>query len=462
MKLTHVVTIGKNVQVQSISQQLSEEVFAADDLAEALDIIEAHEPELIVFDRQLSPAKLAKFLIAAGENLSSKIAVIGDDDDGFDSEKIISAGAHYCLKISQAQEQLPKIANQIKNDNCGNNDFFVNGLAEAVGIVGKSKAIEQMLKMIKIVASSQCNPILIIGETGTGKELTARALHQQRNQGKPFIAVNCAALTANLLESELFGHVKGAFTSADREKTGLLEMAAEGTIFLDEISEMPLDMQAKLLRLLQEKTLRKVGGVKEIKCKATIIASSNRNLKKEANENRFRSDLYHRLNIFPIKLSPLRNADRCADIGLMAEYFLKTSTIHPEKSRGIKAITKLAVECLKRYEWRGNSRELKNIIDKAILLETTDKIGTSSIVIDDDDCDCCSSSENNEQIKNFSLEKAEQQLIAKALAETNWQKTRAAELLGISRATLYAKVKQHNIEAVLNGCEDAGEVMAVA
>jgi transcriptional regulator with PAS, ATPase and Fis domain len=254
-------------------------------------------------------------------------------------------------------------------------------------------------------------------------------------------------LTANLLESELFGHVKGSFTSADREKTGLLELAANGTIFLDEISEMPRDLQAKLLRILQEKTFRKVGGTKEIRCKATIIASSNRNLKSEVQANRFRADLYYRLDICPVTITPLNSPARKEDIALLAKFFLKKSTICPEKTNKITSITKLALEALQEHDWPGNVRELHNVIERAMLLETTDKIGLSSIVIDSGESDPYSDNTRADKIKEFSLLKAEHELIARALQETNWQKTKAAELLGISRATLYAKVKQYSIKS---------------
>ena len=313
-------------------------------------------------------------------------------------------------------------------------------------MVGQSKAIRNTLKMIKLVAASQCNPVLIIGETGTGKELAAKAVHNIRHPEGPFIAVNCAALTANLLESELFGHAKGSFTGADREKTGLLELAENGSLFLDEISEMPIDLQAKLLRVLQERNFRKVGGTETITTNATIIASSNRNLDKETRENRFRSDLYYRLNICPVTIAPLRSPQRKEDIPIMAEYFLKNSTMCPEKSSKIHSFTKLAIEALQKYDWPGNVRELSNTIERAILLETTNKIGLSSIVINPADSFQLSASQSSDKIRDFSLEKAERKLITRALQETGWQKTRAAALLGITRATLYAKVKQYNIE----------------
>jgi transcriptional regulator with PAS, ATPase and Fis domain len=243
--------------------------------------------------------------------------------------------------------------------------------------------------------------------------------------------------------------LKGSFTGADREKTGLLELAGEGTIFLDEVSEMPMGLQAKLLRVLQEKNFRKVGGIKNITCNATIMVSSNRNLQKQIRANHFRRDLYYRLNICPITIAPLRAPERKEDIQLLAEYFLKTSTICPEKHHKITSLTKFAVEALEQHDWPGNVRELRNVIERAILLETTDKIGLSSIVINQAECDDLSDSPipaRLNHIKDFSLAKAERELIARALQETGWQKTQAATLLGITRATLYAKVKQYNIE----------------
>jgi transcriptional regulator with PAS, ATPase and Fis domain len=312
-------------------------------------------------------------------------------------------------------------------------------------MVGKSPAILNAIRMIRLVARSRCNPILIVGETGTGKELAAKAVHLLRHPKDPFVAVNCAALTATLLESELFGYVKGAFTGADRDKTGLLELAGSGTLFLDEISEMPMDLQAKLLRVLQERTFRKVGGIKDIACNATIMASSNRNLKSEVQANRFRRDLYYRLDVSPIVLAPLRSPQRRDDIGLLAQYFVETSTICPEKRTKVTSLTRLALEALEKHDWPGNVRELRNVIDRAILRETTDKIGLSGIVIDPTESAQASLNPSAGLIKGFSLAKAERELISRALQETGWQKTRAAALLGITRATLYAKVKQYNI-----------------
>jgi len=316
-------------------------------------------------------------------------------------------------------------------------------------IIGTSEGLIKVFKLIKQVANSK-TIILVRGETGTGKELAARAVHILRNGARQkFVAINCAALTANLLESELFGHTKGSFTSADREKTGLLELADGGTVFLDEISEMPLDLQAKLLRVLQERRFRKVGGLEEIECKATLIASSNRNLLQEVENGRFRRDLYYRLCVCPIPLAPLRAESRKEDILLLAEYFIQTSTICPEKKGKIKGLTSMAAEMLTRYHWPGNVRELKNVIERAILLEAGDRIGTANLLLNPAlafEMDQAEGNANSLRIKDFSLEKAEKELVKKALDEAGWQKSRAASLLGITRATLYAKVKQYNLQ----------------
>jgi transcriptional regulator with PAS, ATPase and Fis domain len=268
---------------------------------------------------------------------------------------------------------------------------------------------------------------------------------------KKFVAVNCAAMTANLLESELFGHVKGSFTGADRDKTGLLELATDGTIFLDEISEMPLDLQAKLLRVIQEKNFRKVGGIQDLTTNATLIATSNRNLVNEVRLGKFRQDLYYRLAICPIVLVPLRAQTRKEDIPLLAEYFIELSQICPEKKGKIKGLTKLAEEMLLRHLWPGNVRELRNVIERAILLESGEQIGTDNLFFEFElegfDMEPqAQASELSSRIRDFSLEKAEKELVQRALEEAGGQKTRAAALLGITRATLYAKVKQYQLE----------------
>ncbi len=440
--------------LQALAREAAHEVFAADDLSEAREIVATVTPDLVVFDGSFAPHHLRDCLAAIAQDPRGRpvTAVLAAGDGPFSETEYKQAGIGIYLAGPQSAAGLQDIALAVRESGrqqaaAPNKDteFFLDETAAAVGLAGRSPAVAQTLRMIQLVAASPCNPILIVGDTGTGKEVAARAVHHLRHPDEPFVAINCAALTASLLESELFGHVKGAFTSADRDKTGLLEAAGAGTLFLDEISEMPLELQAKLLRILQERTFRKVGGLKDVECRATLIASSNRDLKKEVREKRFRQDLYYRLNICPIVMTSLRAPDRRQDIPLLASYFLQTSRICAHRSAPAASITKLAVEALCRYDWPGNVRELRNVIERALLLETTDKIGLTSIVLDPIDSDPASGGAVSRSAKDFSLEKAERELIARALHETGWQKTQAAALLGITRATLYAKVKQYNL-----------------
>jgi transcriptional regulator with GAF, ATPase, and Fis domain len=463
-----VLVVSRKIEIQQLGRSVAREILVADNTNEAIDIISSAtastSPDLIIFDVAAGENEIKSFLDATDNNCGISAVIIGDSDNvpswlaGFPQFCYISfenaphklSTLNITSSFSELECSIP--ANSLKEE------FFADGLTCSVSMAGKSRALHHTLKMIRLIAESNCNPVLITGETGTGKELAAKAVHLLRHPKEQFVAVNCAALTANLLESELFGHVRGAFTSADKDKTGLLELAGQGSVFLDEISEIPLELQAKLLRVLQEKTFRKVGGVSDIKFAATIITSSNRDLRREVRENRFRRDLYYRLNTCPINIAPLRDMHRQQDIRLLANYFLKTSTVSPAKIGKITAFTELALQRIEQHCWPGNVRELRNVIDRAILLETTDKIGLSSIQIETLDQletefpieNCQFQIENrNLEISNpldFSLEKAERELIARALQESGWQKTKAAMLLGITRATLYAKVKQHNIQ----------------
>jgi len=328
--------------------------------------------------------------------------------------------------------------------------FFDPECPLGVPIVGRSPGIRQVLRNLRRVAECGCNPALLLGETGTGKELAARALHRLRGgTDAHFVAVNCATLTANLLESELFGHVKGAFTGADRDKAGLFEEAGEGTVFLDEISEMPPALQAKLLRVLQERSFRKVGGTRDIPCRATIIASSNRDLPAEIEAGRFRRDLYYRLAVFPVHLPPLRAPERRDDIPLLAEYFLTRSTL--PAARRVKGLAPEAVQRLTAHHWPGNVRELKNVVERAMILAQAGPIRAEHILLDplSPPADPRGAPAPGTAIRlppnDFSLETAERIFIQRALEETGWQRTRAAALLGITRATLHAKLKRYKI-----------------
>lgn len=451
MALDRILVVGKEQRTHELARSFTKQLFAADDTRDLWQLLDSVDPHLILVDTNTPHDQLCDLLRRREDQaLRTPVVVVDHEDTCRHPDTLLGLGAFDIIKGKDDHPRLAEIIERLRKGapdrETADRNFFAEECPSCVSIVGKSRAIAKTLRMIQLVANSSCNPVLIIGETGTGKELAARAVHILRHGAdKKFVAVNCAALTANLLESELFGHVKGSFTGAEREKTGLLELAAFGSIFLDEISEMPLDLQARLLRVVQEKTFRKVGGIKDIACKATIITSSNRNLFEEVDKAEFRRDLYYRLSICPIHLAPLRHESRRDDIVLLAEYFIQNSDICPEKRGKIKGLTKLAAEDLTKHHWPGNVRELKNVIERAVLLEASDKIGLANLIINPDEFQSAGTPPALSAIKDFSLERAEKELVAKALAEAGWQKTRAAALLGITRATLYAKVKQYNI-----------------
>jgi len=387
--------------------------------------------------------------------------------------RLVNAGASDYIQgpldNGRLRELLVKLKTELARAGQGGRRFFCDHCPPGLSIVGRSDGMTQTLETVRMVSESRCNPVLILGETGTGKELAARAVHAWRGgNDAPFVAVNCAALTASLLESELFGHVKGAFTGADREKSGLFELAGAGTIFLDEISEMALELQAKLLRVLQERTFRKVGGTTDLTCRATVVASSNLSLLAEAHAGRFRKDLYYRLAVFPITLPSLRDETRRSDVPLLAEFFLRNSEV--ASGRAVLGLDRFAREKLMSHHWPGNVRELRNVIDRAIILERGERITASNILIDlhvappADQVDMASAGQvassapvpvpaggeapqSPPDAKAFSLETAEREFIVRALKETGWQRTRAAALLGITRATLHTKLKRYDIKA---------------
>ncbi len=466
MIVNTILAIGKDPNIQDLLRPRCNRLFAVDDLREIPDILTSSNPNVIVFDGQFPQSTIRDFLRRHHLSDFARVIVVRPPNPACQIEDLKLLGADCCSidELDSRFEEPVHPADSTSTAYHHDDRFFSDDCPSCVTIVGRSQAMLKTLKMIRLVARSTCNPVLIVGETGTGKELAARAVHVLRHgSDKKFVALNCAALTATLLESELFGHVKGAFTSADRDKTGLLELAEDGTIFLDEVSEMPFDLQAKLLRVVQERSFRKVGGTKDIDCRATIIASSNRNLYKTVEENKFRRDLYYRLAICPIILIPLRTDARREDILLLANYFINTSTICPEKTGKIKGLTKMAEELLLRHDWPGNVRELKNVIERAILLEAGDRIGTSNLLLHHDMFLEAAGETPVIPMKDFSLEKAEKELVKRALQESGWQKTRAASLLGITRATLYAKVKQYNIaEPGESVCQDQPESLIMA
>ncbi len=445
-----VMLVGQGPQqMPAILGEVAETILLSKDTASALQLMIEKNPRLIFLGTDIDPNESMAFLAKARICSASALVVVLADKPSTDwAVRFVRGGAYDYIGGPLDDDRIRQLLAGISADRDqtpSRERFFSDSCPPGVPIVGRSSGISKVLDTIRLVSESRCNPVLILGETGTGKELGARAVHAWRfgNSGK-FVAVNCAALTANLLESELFGHVKGAFTGADRDKMGLLEVADSGSIFLDEISEMPLELQAKLLRFLQEKTFRKVGGTSDITCNATIIASSNWALFDQAIAGKFRKDLYYRLAVFPIKIPPLRNDDRRSDIPLLAEYFIETAN-HID-SAPAKSLSKAAQTELLHHHWPGNVRELRNVIERGMIIERSSSITPASLIIDrpsDQEKPAAGTAANP---FDFSLEAAEREFIFRALQESRWQRTRAAALLGITRATLHAKIKRYDIK----------------
>lgn len=303
-------------------------------------------------------------------------------------------------------------------------------------IIGESEAIKNTIALAKKVAPTD-STVLLEGETGVGKELFAQALHYASpRKNKSFVAVNCSAFARELLESELFGHKKGAFTGAMADRKGLFEEANEGTLFLDEIGEMNPDLQAKLLRVLETQSFMKVGDSKPTKVNVRIVAATNRNLKKESESGHFREDLYYRLSTFKISIPSLR--ERKEDLESLAKHFI---TIYSAKlKKRVKGMDKDFVKSLKSYEWKGNIRELKNMIERAIILCDDDYLTCDLIPLEITEC---SHSKNSTSTSLESMEKAH---IQKILLYSKGNKTKAAELLAIGLTTLYRKMEEYQIE----------------
>jgi DNA-binding NtrC family response regulator len=311
-------------------------------------------------------------------------------------------------------------------------------------VIGESKATKNIIKLIDLVSPTSMS-VLITGESGTGKEVFAQLIHKRSDRGKyPFVAVDCGAIPENLIESELFGYEKGAFTGADKSRVGKFEDAHKGTLLLDEITNLSFDGQAKLLRALEERKIRHVGGMRDIAVDVRIIATTNLELQEVIREGKFRVDLFHRLNEFQIHLPPLR--ERREDIPELARYFLKNANL--ELGKNIKSFSAKALEYISNNDWRGNIRELKHTLKRAVLMCEGSELRLS---------DMTGNPLNGIQQQNLSNSKAqtgsiyervaflEKQLIETAIRETGGNKSQAAELLGMNRKALYRKMKSLNL-----------------
>jgi two-component system response regulator AtoC len=316
-------------------------------------------------------------------------------------------------------------------------------------IVGQSPTMREMLDLAHKVAESEVSSVLLQGESGTGKDLVAKAIHyHSARANSPFVAINCAALPGTLIESELFGYEKGAFTDAKARKEGLFEQAEGGTLFLDEIGELELSLQAKLLRVLEEGSFRRVGGLKDLPLDVRVIAASNRDLRTEGEAGRFRADLFYRLSVIQIDIPPLR--ERGDDVRLLAEHYL--TSFRERLRKNIDSISEAALEAFRNYAWPGNVRELRNVIERAMILEDGDEISAKYLprALSDDARALAGSVGDGVQpsnhfrlpAKGVSLDEVEMALVRQAIERSEGNQTKAAELLGISRDQLRYRLKK--------------------
>ena len=341
-------------------------------------------------------------------------------------------------------------------------------------IIGSSENMAQLMKKAEKVADSPSSTVLVMGETGVGKELLARLIHEKSGfREGPFVALNCSALPENLLESELFGYEKGAFTDARMLKKGLFEVADNGTLFLDEIADMHLRLQAKLLRAIESKCFRRVGGTQDINVSTRIIAASNKKLRDEAEAGRFRLDLFYRLSVVPLEVPPLR--ERMEDIEPLVLHFVEH--FNKELSKNVSSCSPEAMQRLIEYDWPGNVRELRNVIERAMLLETDDVILPEHLVLEPVRRGVAAMRQEGEpgteypeyektrvsgqprepEAETCTLIDAEKRCILRALRLANNNKTRAAQILGISRQTLRTKLKEYAKDTEADAGEEAEE-----
>ena len=348
--------------------------------------------------------------------------------------------ADFLTKPLKDPESLRVLVRRVLHEGLQERSLTVLKEREATGlppdeVLFAGQAMLDIRRMLEDVATTQAT-VLITGESGTGKELAARAVHMASKRNRaPFVALNCAAIPENLLESELFGHEKGAFTGATQARQGKFELAAGGTLFLDEIGELPLPLQSRFLRVLQERVFERVGGSRQIHADVRIIAATNRDLAEEVRERRFREDLYYRLNVFPIHMPPLR--ERRDGLAVLIDYLLKQAVLQTGKT--VKKIEPKALSRLIEYSWPGNIRELRNVMERAVILskgevtsaDIPDNITSQTLVV--------------ESLQSPSLSARQRTAILEALASCNNNRRMAAERLGISRRTLQYRLKEYGI-----------------
>jgi len=436
-----------------MEEHLSEEGYAVESVAGGEALLEALEREpadLVLLDLRLPDGSGIDLLPRIQErDPDLPVIMITAYGEVEVAVRAVRAGAHHFLEKPPDLSELLLLIEQaletrrLRRELARYREGFRWQFSE-VSLVGRSPAIRRVAELVtRLAQKGTAATVLVRGESGTGKDVVARAIHAQGPRAsRPLVRLNCTTIPEHLVESELFGHTSGAFTDARADKQGLFELAHEGTLLLDEIGDMPPTAQAKLLGVLETRTFRRVGGVKDITVDAHVIAATNRDLEAAVAEGAFREDLYYRLNVVPVELPPLR--DRPEDIAPLTLYFLETLAEEMRQPR--REITQDAMEALERHDWPGNARELRNVLERVLLLHDDDPI----------DVDCLTGSvrgTGDESARlvtlptgGVSLEEVERELIVQALERTGGNKTGAARLLGVSRDTLRYRLEKYGID----------------
>lgn len=420
-------------------------VHTAHDVASARAVLEAHEIDLLLSDVQLGqesgldlctwltenrPATPAVMLTAFG-SMETAVGAIRAGAHDFITKPVDLQILDYTVKRALEHTQLRKEVRRLRQ--------ATGPTTQDTGIFGESDAIRRLTQLIERVADGDAT-VLINGESGTGKELVARALHRlSRRKDGPFVALNCAALPPGVLESELFGHERGAFTDARRAHEGLLREASGGTLFLDEIGEMSQDVQVKLLRALQERRVRPLGSAQEVSFDARIVCATNRDLETEVEEGRFREDFYYRINVVTMRTPPLRARDN--DVLLLAQHFIRS--IAERTGKPVKGLSTAVAQRLLEYDWPGNVRQLQNVMERAMALARFDQITVEDLperIQNYRSSDLVVAGNNPEML--ITLDELEQRYIERVLATVAGNKTQAAKILGLDRRTLYRKLER--------------------
>ncbi|MCL5024672.1 MAG: sigma-54 dependent transcriptional regulator [Nitrospirae bacterium] len=428
------------------------------ELRTVTDAVSSFSPDVVLLDIKLPEMNGIEILGNIRERgLNAQVIMLTSDDNLETAVKCMKLGAvDYLTKPFNIDEVKIVLANVLEKGRLKNEVGYLRKVYEEVfagEFIGESPALAELKKKMEKIARSRVPSILIMGESGTGKELVARCLHRamsrETDEGyAPFIAVNCSALPETLLESELFGYEKGAFTDAKTEKKGIFELSHRGTILLDEIGDMKLDLQSKLLRVLEERTVRRIGGRDEIPIDVAVIATTNRNIPEAVEKGEFRKDLFYRLDIFSLHIPPIRQ--RKEDVPLLAKYFLARFTAQ-YNNKILRGISPEAEKLLCAYEWPGNVRELKNVIERIVVLESTETIMPEQLPKEILHQQSALPSQAGKRFvlpeEGVSLDDLEKDLILQALERARQNKTLAAKLLNISYDSLRYQIKKLGLTA---------------